>query len=188
MFETSNQLIQASAITYPDGLDSRPWFRAGEHVVFVNMDEAVVRGEDHERTSWRTQHGLGWVRVERRGELLYVSGRQVVLHIEHDQETTPVSGFVMARRLQQKHVLGFRVLSALTANPYMIPASWKQDRKGRPYWLFFWGEGFVDPVEQYVRYLAWDEGTDRWVVRERRLSAYWGGFDPALMLDQPLCS
>ena len=102
----------------------------------------------------------GVVRLERRGDDLYIDGKKVVFHLSKKQINGKViTGHNLREELSGKKVLSAIILDYLLVHPELIPESWKKDEKGNTRFIFFWGTIFRDPDgDLCVRYLCWSDG------------------------------
>lgn len=106
--------------------------------------------------------GEGIVKLEKRGDDLYLDGKKLVLYCSKRQ----LGGkYVVGHELRkEREKLGNNipavVLDYLVAHPEMWPESWKKDEKGNTLYIFFWNDIFRDPSsgDLYVRYGFWGEG------------------------------
>lgn len=158
----------------------RHWRKIGDNIIEVNFRTPVILPFDGTVEEWKTAR-RGWVRVERKGDELYVDGRKVVFHLEPEQLSGSIQGHELRKRLQDKSVLDPRILDALFENQHLIPESCKVDEQGRHRYIYFWETRFHDRVGNlYVRNLYWDGG--QWRRNYDCLGNGWGVRRPALIL------
>lgn len=102
----------------------------------------------------------GVVRLERRGDDLYVDGKKIVFSLSKKQINGKViTGHDLREELSGKKVLSAIILDYLLAHPELIPESWKKDEKGNTWFISFWGTIFRgSDGNLYVRYLYWSDG------------------------------
>ncbi|MCR4274484.1 MAG: hypothetical protein NUW02_00315 [Candidatus Campbellbacteria bacterium] len=125
--------------------------------------------------------GEGVVKLERRGDDLYLDGKPLNLFLSRKQKNGGViGGYDLRKELEKRgNNVSAKVLDHLVAHPELWPESWKKDAQGNTVYVFFWDDIFRYPasVDLCVRYASWDEGT---VVSVRRwLGSNWHGSDPA---------
>lgn len=149
------------------------WERISDTVIRVNLDATPKLPFGGAKIGWN--EGSGSVKVERRGDELFVDDKRVVFHLVHDQKTGSVKGHKLRTQLQGQQTLHPNVLDALYENQHLIPESWKLDEQGRARFIYFWAAGFRDSRGVlFVRCLYWQDGAwgrlctwfvDRWVVQ-----------------------
>jgi len=128
------------------------------------------------------QIGNGWVKVEKRGDGLYVDGRKVILHqSKRQKDGNVIQGHEFREELSGKPVLHPNIMDALLEYPSFIPEDWKKDENGNTRFIFFWAVIFRGAVGGlFVRYFCWGDG--RWGRGCDWLDDDWGGDDPAALL------
>lgn len=125
--------------------------------------------------------GTDVVRLERRGDDLYLDGKKVELHLSPGQKKGRIGGYDLRKYLETKPVLNAAVLDYLLAHPELIPESWKRDEEGNTRYIFFWGTIYRNAGgDLYVRYLCWFVGC--WVSRYFWLDNDWYADDPSAVL------
>lgn len=104
--------------------------------------------------------GGGWVRVERKKDVLYVDGKKVVLHLEEVQKDgKTMFGLDLSKALASLATLHPNILDALLEHTYLIPESLKVDEKGKKQFMFFWAVEFSGAGGgRCVRCLYWGGG------------------------------
>lgn len=118
----------------------------------------------------------GKVKLERRGDDLYVDGRKVVLYLsERQKDGRTIRGYELRDELTGKPVLNANILDALYEHPELIPDNWK----GKV--VFFWGTIFRDADDDlYVRCLSFRDS--RWRRHYYWLDYGFSGCYPAALL------
>ena len=125
--------------------------------------------------------GAGVVRLERRGDDLYLDGKKIELHLSPKQKKGTIGGNDLRKYLEGKPVLNAAVLDYLLAHPELIPDSWKKNKEGNTLYTFFFGTIYRRADGNlYVRCLCWDVG--RWVSRYRWLGSGWNVCNPSALL------
>ena len=100
--------------------------------------------------------------------------KEVILHLEPEQEKGNLVGNVLRERLKDKPVLNANVLDYLLAHSEFIPEEWKNE------YVFFWGTVYRVPGGGLrVRYLRWHGG--RWGWDWVWLRADWDERNPAAL-------
>jgi len=146
-----------------------------EHVVDCDVKPVILGGwtiEEHRKG--------GRVKIERRGDDLYVDGVKIDLFLTDAQKKGSIVGNSLRTELSGKPVLNACILDYLLAHPHLIPESWKKDENGNTRYIFFWGTIFrCSGVGIYVWYLYWLGG--RWLWHCRWLDNGFGDQDPAAL-------
>lgn len=152
-----------------------------ETIILVNLDAPPkVPSRD---VKIEENIGDGWVKVEKRGDELYIDGRKVILYLSEQQVgRNVIRGSELHKELTGKPVLHPNVLDALLEHQNLIPEGWKKDNNGNIRYISFWAVIFCDSIGLlYVRRLCFrgDEwGWDGcWLVRD------WNGSSPAALLE-----
>jgi len=151
------------------------WRKISDTAIEINFDVPPVM-EKCGKIAWNWTKMIGWVRVERIGDNLYVGGLKVILHREPEQERGLwVTGPEMHRRLQGKNVLDLRIADALNENVHLIPESWEKDEEGITPFILFWAVGFASHdgsnVRCFYRLIEWCQssvstGSNAWYRRQ----------------------
>ncbi|MEK7554697.1 MAG: hypothetical protein AAB518_01785 [Patescibacteria group bacterium] len=127
----------------------------------------------------------GKVKLERRGDALFVDGVEIELFLDDTQKKDSIQGHKLREKLTGKPVLNACVLDYLLAHPHLIPESWKKDEQGRTRYIFFWGTIFRDSGDGLgVRCLCWDGG--RWSWGYGWLGSGFGDQDLAAVCAAPI--
>ena len=132
--------------------------RALEHALDLTTTPALP----FSRAEIIEHNGTGVVRLERRGDNLYLDGKKVELHLSPKQKKGRIGGHDLRTYLEGRPVLNAAVLDYLLAHPELIPESWKRDEADNTRYIFFWGTIYRGADGNlYVRFLCWSGG--RWV-------------------------
>ena len=130
--------------------------QAIEHVVDCDVDPYILSGWSLKDEGAEHRKG-GMVKLERRGDDLYVNGKKIELFLAEGQKDG-IKGRQLRSMLAEKLVLNANILDYLLKNPKLIPESWKDK------YVFFWGDVYRDSFGNlYVRYLYWGDDGWRWV-------------------------
>ncbi len=160
------------------------WRKLSDMAIEVNLDAPLTLPFNGAKPEWQPPAGRGWVKVERVGDDLFVSGRKVIHHLEPEQKTGFLQGHRLRDRLQNRDTMDPRVLDALVEfeNGRLIPESWKVDSEGRTLYHYFWEAGFsARDGRLCVRCLDWRDG--QWRRDYDWLDAgVWDVRGPALLL------
>ncbi len=152
--------------------------KAIEHIVDCNATPVLpFSGAEIEL------HTLGGiVKIEKKGDGLYVDGKKVVLHLSKKQQNgKTIKGHDLREELTGKKVLNACMLDYLLANPHFIPENWKKDEKGNTRYIFFWGTIFRSSNGSlHVRFLFFLDGN--WQSLYYWLVNVWGGARPVALL------
>ena len=147
----------------------------GYNIVDCDADPTIPSG--HNWTIERHIKG-GQVRLERRGDTLYVDGKKVVLHLVKRQTRNGViQGHELRKELENGKLvlLNANLLDYLLKHPELIPDAWK----GKV--VFFWGTIYrYSDGRLSVRYLNWFG--DEWYWDFDWLDSGWGSNYPAAVL------
>jgi hypothetical protein len=144
-------------------------------VVDCDADASIPSGYN-----WTIERHIkgGKVRLERRGDNLYVDGKKIVLHLVKRQTGNGVvQGYELRKELENGKLvlLNANILDYLLDHPEMIPDSWK----GKA--IFFWGTVYrSSDGDLRVRCLYWDGG--RWGWHCGWLGLVWCFSGPAAVL------
>ena len=189
------------------GIEILPWFLAEGKEVFVESLESLGRKFlatqrirvinattimvnlglsprlpfDGAIVEWH--RGEGWVRVQKRKDGLYVSGRKVILHLSERQKNGgSLKGHELREDLSGKPVLNANLLDALFENLHLIPEDFKKDAYGNTIYIYFWDSGFRGPGagNLCVRYLYFSGGS--WGRDYSWLGGVWHGHSLAALL------
>lgn len=122
----------------------------------------------------------GVVKLERRGDNLYLDGVKLDLFLsENQQGGKVVVGHELRKELEAKGgQTSAKVLDHLVEHPELWPESWKKDAQGNTIYVFFWDDIFRNSDgDLYVRFGCWIEGE---VVSDFSwLGVDWLGYDPS---------
>jgi len=127
------------------------------HIVDCDADPTIP--SDY---NWTIERHIksGKVRLERRGDTLYVDGKKVILHLVKQQTRNGVIlGHELCKELEKGKLvlLSANLLDYLLEHPELIPDTWK----GKA--VFFWGTVYRGSDGSLnVRYLGWDDGGWSW--------------------------
>lgn len=93
---------------------------------------------------WRWGQQTGWVRVELKGNNLYVKGKKVVFHFEPEQTKGRIPGHTLLDRFKVRDSAQHLHPNVLEAckEAGILPESWKVDDQGRTRYIFAWARGF----------------------------------------------
>ncbi len=114
-----------------------------------------------------THQGMGRVKIERRGDDLYLDGKQIVLYRSKEQEEDQKISlrFILGHNLRKEldlrgNNVSAVVLDYLADHPEFWPESWKKDKQGNTLRVYFWGDIFRNLLtgELYVRCGYWENG------------------------------
>ncbi len=148
--------------------------QAVSHIVDCDADATIPSGY-----SWTIERHIkgGQVRLERRGDTLYVDGKKVILQLVKRQTRNGViQGHELRKELENGKLvlLNANLLDYLLEHPELIPDAWK----GKV--VFFWGTIYRHSVGPIVRFLRWDDG--RWCGHSYWLVIGWRSNYPAAVL------
>ncbi len=128
--------------------------------------------------------GEGVVKLEKRGDDLYLDGKKITLFLSEEQKGTGrIVGHPLRKKLEVRGGnVSAKVLDHLEDHPELWLESWKKNEDGETLYVFFWGDIFRNPSygSLYVRFGYWRVG--------RVLSSYhwlddgWRSFNPAASL------
>lgn len=97
-----------------------------KNVMYVNLDAPPILPFDH--AVIESNAGGGWVKVEKRGDRLFVEGKSIVLYFP-----SPQGGRIALSRPQDmfldKRPEHPNILDALIDFPYFIPKNWKRNAR-----------------------------------------------------------
>lgn len=115
------------------------------------------------------QKGFARVKVEKRGDDLFVDGKKVELFLSDEQNSKKLpKGTTLREILKQKKVFNANLLHFLLKHPELIPESWKGKH------IYFWGTIYRDSNRDLcVRYLYW--GVSGWDQFASELDDDWDG-------------
>lgn len=122
----------------------------------------------------------GIVKLERRGDDLYIDGKKIELFLSAGQKgDSYIVGHDLRKELEARGGnLSGSVLDHLEAHPELWPESWKKDSQGNTIYVFFWDDIFrYSDGYLYVRYGYWRGG--RVVSNYNWLDNNWNGNNPA---------
>lgn len=168
--EITNRVHLPSIQEFTEFLD-----QAIGHIVDCDADPIIPSGYN-----WTVERHIkgGKVRLERRGDTLYVDGKKVILHLVKQQTRNGViQGHELRKELDNGKLvlLNANLLDYLLEHPELIPDAWK----GKA--VFFWGTVYRDSDGHLnVRYLSWNDG--RWNWDYNWLDFDWISNDPAAVL------
>ena len=129
-------------------------------------DEQVVDcdAKPFEPRGWEAvEHKKGGVvKIERRGDDLYIDGKKIELYFSESQRADGViKGDRLQKEISKKEAMNACVLEYLLSHPELIPDSWKTDENGKNIFIFFWGTIYCDQRgAPCVRFLHWN--CSRW--------------------------
>jgi hypothetical protein len=103
----------------------------------------------------------GWsIDKHQKGGQMEWDASKVSTYFDDAQKTGGIEGHKLRRKLANQKVLNANVLDFLLENQHLIPEEWKSKA------VFFWGTIYrLCDVYLCVRYLYWDGGKWRWLVR-----------------------
>lgn len=125
----------------------------------------------------------GIVRLERRGDDLYLDGRKVNLFLSEAQKAGSQVGYDLRKEVEARGGnASAKVLDYLVEHPNLWPEHWKKDDQGRTVYVLFWDDIFRGPSvgRLCVRYGCWRGG--RVVSDYGWLGGDWRGSGPAASL------
>lgn len=104
--------------------------------------------------------GEGIVKLERRGDDLYLDGKKINIFLSKKQKGGSIGGHDLRKELEKRgDNVSAKVLDYLVDHPELWPESWKKDKGGNTNYVFFWDDIFRDSGGNlYVRFGCWDEG------------------------------
>jgi hypothetical protein len=106
--------------------------------------------------------GEGIVKLEKKGDILYLDGKPLSLFLSKKQKKgSVVVGHELRKELEKKgDNVSAVVLDHLVDHPELWPESWKKDSQGNTIYVFFWDDIFRDPSygDLYVRDGCWSGG------------------------------
>lgn len=149
--------------------------QAVSYIVDCDADATIPPGY-----GWTIERHIkgGQVRLERRGDTLYVDGKKVILQLVKRQTRNGViQGHELRRELDNGKLvlLNANLLDYLLEHPELIPDAWK----GKV--VFFWGTIYRrSGGGLYVRCLGWGGGG--WDWDSGWLGGGWGSGSPAAVL------
>lgn len=116
----------------------------------------------------------GVVKLERRGDDLFVDGQKINLFLSDQQKVGTHGGHGLRQVLEARGGnQSAKLLDHLKAHPELWPESWKNDSQGRKLCIFFWDDIFRrSDGDLYVRFGYWNDGE---VVSDYRW--LYGGWD-----------
>ena len=119
---------------------------------------------------------MGQLKLEKRGDDLFLNGKKLVLHLSKRQQNGKViEGYELRKELTKATILNACVLDYLLKHPELIPDSWK----GK--FIFFWGTIYRhSDGNLFVRYLLWSGDGGYWIYFW--LDDDWYDFNPAAVL------
>lgn len=154
------------------------WRALNETTIEVNLDASLVLPFPDAMVEWVKPGQSGWVRVERKGDNLFVDGREVLLHLTEGQKTGTVQGHDLRKQLEGQIVLHPNIEDALLENVHLLPDSWKVDEQGQTVYVYFWAVGYRDSGGSlYVRGVCFRDG--QWHRDYGWLDGHWRARDPA---------
>jgi len=145
------------------------------HIVDCDTDPTIPSSRN-----WTIERHIkgGKVRLERRGDTLYVDGKKVILHLVKQQTGDRViRGYELRKELDNSKLvlLNANLLDYLLERPELIPDAWKGKM------VFFWGTVHRrSDGDLNVRYLDWYGG--RWDWYYDWLGYGWYSDSPAAVL------
>ncbi len=140
-------------------LATQRWNKISANTVMVNLGASPILPFDGAKVE--KHEGVGWVKVQKRKDGLYVAGRKVTLYLSEGQQNGKwLKGHELRDELTGKPVLNANILDALYENIHLIPEDWKRDENGNIRYIYFWGTRFASRVgSECVRYLYFSGGT-----------------------------
>jgi len=104
----------------------------------------------------------GIVKLERRGDDLYLDGKKIELFLSAGQQGDHyIVGHELRKELEVRGGnISAKVLDYFEEHPKLWPESWKRDADGNTIYIYFWDDIFRDPADGSlcVRYGCWYEG------------------------------
>ncbi|MBU6414833.1 hypothetical protein KGQ34_01125 [Patescibacteria group bacterium] len=126
-----------------------------KNVMYVNLDAPPRLPFDHAVIG--SNAGGGWVKVEKRGDRLFVEGKRVVLYFPNRRG----DGVVVPRfqeMFSNKHPEHPNLLDALFDFPHFVPKNWKCNARSIFFGaVVFQGGSSLNPI-LYVRGFSFDAG------------------------------
>lgn len=123
----------------------------------------------------------GVVKLERRGDTLYLDGKPLNLFLSRKQRNGgSIGGHDLRKEIEARGGnVSAKVLDHLVEHPELWPESWKKDEDGNTLYVFFWDDIFRDPTNGglCVRYGYWNDGEV--VSGCSWLDDGWSGLGPA---------
>ncbi|MEK7615313.1 MAG: hypothetical protein AAB431_02935 [Patescibacteria group bacterium] len=155
------------------------WRKVGDLAIEVNLDAPPVIPFADATVEWTKPGQTGWIRVERIGDLLFVGGNEVLLHLDAGQlKGKSIVGTELRKKLEREATLHPNILDALFENQHLIPDNLKQNEDGNTIYLYFWSVVYRHSGgDLYVRYVYFSGG--RWHRRCNWLGGRFGGQSPA---------
>ncbi len=155
------------------------WRKVGEMAIEVNLDAPPMLPFADATVEWVKPGQTGWVRVERIGDLLFVGGHDVLLHLDPGQQKgKSVLGHDLRKKLAEQSTLHPNILDALFENQHLLPEALKQNADGNTKFIYFWAVVYRYSVGYlFVRYVCFSDG--QWHRRYSWLGSHWADQDPA---------
>jgi len=104
----------------------------------------------------------GIVKLERRGDDLYLDGKKIELFRSSGQEVDRYTvGHELRKEIEARGGnLSAKILDYLEEHPELWPESWKKDVDGNTIYVYFWDDIFCRPASDrlFVRCGFWREG------------------------------
>ncbi|MDO8562200.1 MAG: hypothetical protein Q7S05_05315 [bacterium] len=111
--------------------------------------------------------GTGWVKVERRGEDLFVADKKVDLYVSERQKYGEwLYGYELRSEIERKSTLHPNVMDALWEHSHLVSDKYRKGQKGGIRYIVFWDVifsyanfAYIKNVNSYyVRYFYWKDG------------------------------
>ena len=126
--------------------------------------------------------GSGIVKLERRGDDLYLDGKKINLFLSKKQKGGSIGGHDLRKELEKRgDNVSAKVLDHLVDHPELWPESWKKDKDCKTIYIFFWDDIFRDSDGGlFVRFGCWRGG--KVVSNYVWLGHGWFGYSPSASL------
>lgn len=149
---------------------ARTWEQNGKALTRVLRQALIFNGVnviDCDAEPFIPFEADGWTVAEhRKGGKLTFDPFKVEFLLASGQEgdsALGISGYELRKKLIGENLLNANVLDYLHARPDLIPEDWKQDERGKPRFIYFWGTIYRNRSgELLVRYLSWGRGEWWW--------------------------
>jgi hypothetical protein len=148
---------------------TKKWVTVGKNAIKVNLNHSPDDVKYLESTVVENPNNKGWVRLERKGNNLYLDGRKLKFYTSDRQQNTSQEflGFEFREEMREKDVPNANILEALLHHRHLIPWNWQDTLKRvgteKLPGLLFWGTvlGYNDGTP-YILSLLFDVEQGIW--------------------------